>query len=114
MPAKRVVVEASRLRHQKEFIEAIRDDDAEIVLDTEVAELASRGKFASHSRHAPWASYGQGGPLGPDNFQDNAASDVVGQIARFAVEYNFDTVLAPTHYLGDPSVSDWMKVDGRA
>lgn len=114
LPAKKVVVDASRLRHQKELIAAFRDDGAEIFLDTEVAELAALGKFAGHSGKAPWASAGQGRPLGPEHFKDDAASDVVGQIARCAVESHVDTVLAPTHYLGDPAFSDWLAVDRRA
>ena len=114
LPAKRVVVEASRLRHQKELIAALRDDGAEIILDTEVAELAAPGKFAGHSRHAPWASAGQGRPLGPEHFEDDAPSDVIGHIARSTVECHIDTVLAPTHYLADPAFSDWLVVDRRA
>ena len=114
LPVKKVVVEASRLRHQKELIAAFRDDGAEIFLDTEVAELAALGKFAGHSSKAPWASAGQGRPLGPDHFRDEAASDVVGQVARCAVESQVDTVFAPTHYLGDPEFFDWLAVDRRA
>ena len=61
-PAERVVVDASRLRHQKELIKALRDDGAEIVLDLEIAELAAPAKFAGHSRYAPWAIAGEGLP----------------------------------------------------
>ncbi len=114
LPADRVVVDASRLRHQRELIEALQDDGAEIVLDTEVAELAAPSKVGGHSRHAPWASAGDGGLVGPEQFEADAASDVIGQIARFAVSSRIDTVLAPTHYLGDPSVTDWSVVDARA
>ena len=56
LPTDRVVVDASRVRHQKELIEAVQDDGAEIVLDTEAAELAAPSKIGGHSRHAPWAS----------------------------------------------------------
>ena len=113
-PARRVVVEASRLRYQKDLIDALREDGAEIVLDTEVAELAAPGKFSGHSRYAPWATSGQGGPLGPEHFKENAPSDVIGHIARFAVESHVNTVLAPTHNLGDPSFSNWAVVDAWA
>lgn len=112
LPADRVVVEASRLRYQKELIEAIRDDGAEIVLDSEVAELAAPGKFKGHSRHAPWALCAQGQPLGPEHFKPNATSDVVGQVARLAVETHANTVLALTHNLGDPTFLNWLAVDG--
>ena len=52
-PAERIVVEASRLRYQKELIEALREDGVRIILDTEVAELAAPSTVAGHSRHAP-------------------------------------------------------------
>lgn len=54
-PARQVVIEASRLRHQRELVSALRESGAEIVLDTEAAELAAPAKFAGHSHHAPWA-----------------------------------------------------------
>lgn len=114
LPAKRVVVDASRVRHQKELIEALQDDGAEIVLDTEAAELAAPSKISGHSRHAPWALAGEGGLVGPDHFGAGARSDVIGQIARFAVAVGSNTVLAPAHNLGDPSCSDWSAVDARA
>ena len=114
LPAKRIVVDASRLRHQKELIEALRENGAEIVLDTEAAELAALSKFSGHARHAPWASAGQGRPLGPEHFKDDAESDVIGQIARFAVAFRVDAVLAPTHFLGDPAFPDWSVIDRHA
>lgn len=114
LPADRVVVDASRVRHQKELIEALKDDGAEIVLDTEAAELAAPAKIRGHSRHAPWAKAGDGGLLGPQHFQSGAKSDVIGDIARFAVTNPIDAVLAPAHNLGDPSFPGWLPVDGRA
>ena len=114
-PTERIVVEASRLRYQKELIEALREDGVRIILDTEVAELAAPSRVAGHSRHAPWASSGQGGLLGPEHFKGNAPSDVIGQIARLATQSQIvDAVLAPAHYLGDPAFSDWLVVDRRA
>jgi len=34
-----------------------------------------------------------------------------GQIARFAIEYQVDAVLAPTHFVGDPNFKGWFTVD---
>jgi hypothetical protein len=114
LPARRIVIDASRHRHQRELITALRDAGAEVVLDTEIAELASRAKCAGHSRNAPWAP-GDGRPLGPDYFQESSpSSDVIGSIARFAITERFDTVLAPTHFLGDPTYDNWLDVDRRA
>jgi hypothetical protein len=102
------------VRYQQELIEALRDDGAEIVLDTEAAELAAPSRITGHSRHAFWAKACKGALVGPEYFKAGAASDVIGEIARFAVAVRVNTVLAPTHFLGDPSFSDWLAVDGRA
>jgi hypothetical protein len=109
LPAGRVVIDASRFKHQRELIAAFRDGGAEIVLDTEIAELAALGRYQGHSRNAPWAPTKK--ILGPDHFRADAPLDVIGQIARFAVENGVDAVLAPTHYLADPAFADWLQVD---
>lgn len=114
LPAKRVVVDASRLRYQKELIDEFRKSGAEIVLDPEVAELAALARFQGQVRKAPWASACDGKPLGPQHFAANASTDIIGQIARFAVENQIDVVLAPTHFLPDPQFSGWFSVDRAA
>jgi hypothetical protein len=53
LPARQVVIEASRFRYQRELISALRESGVEIVLDTEAAELAAPAKFAGHSHRAP-------------------------------------------------------------
>lgn len=113
-PATRVVLDASRTRHQKRLIEAFHENGIEVVLDPQVAELASFIKFQGLARHAPWGVHCEEVPLGPEHFAPGARSDVIGQIARFAVEHGFDAVLAPTHFLADPRFSDWFDVDRRA
>src|SRR5689334_3968967 len=82
---KRVVVDASRLRHQQELVDALRTSGTRIVLDTKAAELSSLQKFAGWASGAPWA--GDGKPLSPAQFAANDAHDVFGKIARFAVEH---------------------------
>lgn len=114
LPAKRVVIDTSRFRYQKELIDEFRKSGAEIVLDTEVAELAAPAKFQGQVRNAPWAAACDGKPLGPQHFAANASTDVIGQIARFAVENRIDAVLAPTHFLSDPLFSGWFSVDRAA
>jgi hypothetical protein len=112
LPARQVVIEASRYRHQRELVSAFRESGAEIVLDTEAAELAAPAKFRGHSHRAPWAL--PDGPLGPDRFRNRAPDDVVGKIARFAVANNVDVVLAPSHFLGDPACTEWLLIDAAA
>jgi len=99
------------MQRQRELLAALREVGAEIVLDTEAAELAAPAKFAGQARHAPWALPSIEGLLGPDHFKRNAPSDVIGQIARFAVQSGVDAVLAPAHFLGDPTCGDWLAVD---
>lgn len=113
LPASRVVVDASRFRVQRELVKALQDEGAEIVLDTEAAELASPLKCAGHASGAPW-SLGKSTPLGPDFFLKGAKIDVIGQMARFAVERGVDVVLAPTHFLGDKNFSHWLEIDRKA
>ena len=113
LPARRVVIDASRFRYQQELISALREAGAEIVLDTEAAELASLAKCGGHSRLAPWAPR-DGRPLGPDYFRRGSATDSIGKIAAFAVEGGFDRILAPSHYLGDPHHNNWLAVDREA
>lgn len=111
LPARRVVVDASRFRYQKELVEAFRADGAEIVLDTKAAELAAPAKFGGSARGAPWSGSANGRPLGPEHFSRRASSDVIGQIARFAVEQQVHTVLAPGHFLHEGTKSNWFAVD---
>jgi hypothetical protein len=111
LPARRVVVDASRLRYQKSLVEAFRTDGSEIVLDTKAAELAALAKFGGLARGAPWAEANNGKPLGPELFSRNAPSDVIGQIARFAVDHQIQAVLAPSHFLREGSKSPWIAVD---
>lgn len=111
LPANRVVADASRIKHQPELIGALKATGCEIILDTKAAELSAREKFNGMARYAPWSALGNGSPLNPTHFAPSSANDLFGQIARFAIEYQVDTVLAPTHFLGDPEIEDWFAVD---
>ncbi|MER9397054.1 hypothetical protein NKI46_02795 [Mesorhizobium sp. M0615] len=111
LPATRVVVDASRLKHQKELVASLKAKGAEVVLDTKVAELSGVERFEGYARHAPWAELGGGKPLTPNHFDPVAAHDIFGMIARFAGEHGVDAVLAPTHFVGDPTYTGWFKVD---
>jgi hypothetical protein len=111
---KRAVVDASRLHHQIELVQALRVSGTQIVLDTRAAELSSEGKFTGFAAGAPWSKSGRGKPLTPSHFAKDAVDDVIGQIARFAVEHQMNTVLSPGHYLREGTKSEWFKVDCEA
>ena len=111
---KRLVVDASRFRHQKELVSALRASGTLVVLDTKAAELSAEAKFSGFAKGAPWASAGNGKPLGLDHFAPTAPCDVIGQIARFAIENKVHAVLSPSHFLGRGSGTKWFEVDCRA
>lgn len=111
LPARRVVVDASKMARQRDLIDALRKDAAEIVIDTKAAELSVIGKCGGLAKEAPWAKLNGGRPLTPDIFSAGHRTDIFGAIARFAVEQRVHAVLAPSHYLCDPNVRDWFAID---
>lgn len=97
----RIVIDASAAGRQQELIQSLREAGAELILDTNVAELSSPGRFSGAAREAPWAN--PLAVLGPEDMKPGANRDVIGQIARYAIAHGFHAVLAPTHILdGSP------------
>jgi hypothetical protein len=113
-PATRIVVDASRIGRQGELMNVMRDAGSPIVLDTEAAELAAPAKFSGQACHAPRGLPSIEGPLGPEHFKRRAPRDVIGHIARFAVQSKVDVVLSPAHFLGGPAYADWLATDRHA
>ncbi len=93
----RAVLDAAAAPRQTALMSALLDRGAELVLDTNVAELSSPGRFEGAVRQAPWAI--QGRPLQLDDWSGARGYERVSQIARFAVEHRFQSVLTPTHLL---------------
>jgi hypothetical protein len=110
-PVVRVVVEASTLRFQKNLLNSLKANGVEIVLDTNVAELSEIGKFDGWAKTAPWGQIGDGGPLCPEHFRGTHPSDLIGMIARTAVEFGVNAVLAGGHFLRLGSSDGWFGVD---
>lgn len=107
-PVARVVVDAAALKRQADFISALRSNGREIILDTNVAELSSVGRFEGAVREASWAN--PDGVLTASNIVGANEHSVLGAIARFSVANNLQRVLAPTHFLS--GVNDpWFKTD---
>jgi hypothetical protein len=111
---RRAVVDASKFHHQRELVSALSATGTEIILDTKGAELSAEAKFSGYAKAAPWAAVGGGRPLGPDHFAPGSPSDVLGQIARFAIANNVDAVLSPGHFLSEGCKSRWLQMDVRA
>ncbi|MGX9181976.1 hypothetical protein [Mesorhizobium sp. BHbdii] len=97
MMVDRVVVEASAALRQHDLLTALVEVGGELILDTNVAELSSIGRFGGAAKSAPWAN--PESVLTPDDLRPNANRDVIGQIARFAVKQGFHADQAPAHVL---------------
>jgi len=107
----RVVIEASMVARQKDLIAALSESGVELILDTNIAELSSIGRFEGAVKAAPWSN--PNAVLSPDDLSPTANRDVISQIARFAIEHRFQAVLAPTHFVQN-STDPLLSVDLRA
>jgi hypothetical protein len=108
VPSDSVVLEGALVGQQGELIRSLREAQIEIILDTNVAELSSLGRFDGRVRSAPWAD--PDGPLTVEHFRRGPNYDIIGKIARCAVRNGFTVVLAPAHMLSN-SNSAWLAVD---
>lgn len=111
MMVDRVVIEASAALRQHDLLTALTEVGGELILDTNVAELSSIGRFGGAAKSAPWAN--PDSVLTPDDLRPNANRDVIGQIARFAVKQGFHAVQAPAHIL-EGSTDQLFAVDCEA
>ena len=111
LPAGAVIVDASRVRFQRQFVQALRDQRADISLDTKAAELSAIGKFRGRAKEAPWAPVEEDRPLKPDDFKAGANIDLFGKIARLAIEVGVTSVMAPTHFLRQGGEDAWLLID---
>lgn len=93
----RVVVDASAVGRQHDLLTSLSDAGAELILDTNVAELSSIGRFSGAAKSAPWANPKT--VLTVDDLKPVANRDIIRQIARFAVTHGFHAVQTPTHVL---------------
>jgi hypothetical protein len=109
MPWQRFLVEA-RHRSKKP------DDDyrlegrynSEIVLDLNVAETASPGRFEKVASKLPWANGER--PWTPEDFLKLRNDDIYRRMADFVVARPVDVVLSPSHLAGAPG-EPWLPVD---
>ena len=109
LPYARFVGEAGVFLRQKDLVDALRQAGHELVLDTNVAELSVIGRFQGRVKGAPWAD--PHSVLTEAHLRVGANEfDLIGQIARFAVENGISRVMAPAHYLIQATDS-WFGVD---
>jgi hypothetical protein len=108
LPINRAVFEASLVSQQTEFIRDLGARRVELVLDTNVAELSSEGRFDGAVRNAPWALGER--PLGHGDFTTVGLRKMARQIAVFAVENGFDAIISPTHLIQSDD-DRWAAID---
>ena len=111
LPARAVIVDASKARFQKEFIRSLRATGADVMLDPKVAELSEVGKFSGSAKETPWAVSDNTRPLEPEDFEARARVDLFGKIARMAAELDVTSVMAPTHLLRPGVDNLWLPID---
>ena len=111
LPARAVVIDASKAWFQMEFIRSLRASGADVTLDPKVAELSEVGKFSGYARATPWAIEDARRPLEPDDFDPQADTDLFGKIARMAVELGVTTVMSPAHFLRPGVDNVWLPID---
>lgn len=110
VPLRRAIFDASRLRHQLNFVKTLRENGVELTLDPKTAELAALNRFEGRASGAPWSD----GTLHlPSQFDEARCRRLAGDIAREAVEKQFDRVLSPTHFLKEGVLDPWFRIDMR-
>lgn len=114
LPASTVIVDASKARHQREFIRSLRESGSDIILDTKAAELSAVGKFRGAAKGTPWAIADEERPLIISDFEPGSNTDLYGKIARHAVELGVTAVMAPGHFLHAGVDDPWLPGDRAA
>lgn len=110
LPVRRFVLEAATegSRRHKNLMRSLKDRQAEIVLDTNCAELSVPGRFSGSVKSAPWAVEGRA--LEVADFTPGTNRSVIEPIARYATKNEVTAVLSPSHFLGELE-QGWLQVD---
>jgi hypothetical protein len=111
LPPTRFVVDAASYGQQIDLIKALQEVGAEIVLDTNAAELSTIGRYQGAFKAAPWAQPDR--PLQREDFVAGTNRSVIEPSARFAVARDVKAVLALTHLITEAR-SPWLTIDADA
>jgi hypothetical protein len=104
----RVVAEAASLKAQSGLLGAVRSANAEITLDTRIAELSEPGSFVPSAQWLACADKTR--PMIPRDFSGEGSRRVAVEVATFAVTNAIHAVLAPSHFVADAR-SAWWQID---
>lgn len=113
LASRRFVLDASTEgtpRH-KSLVRSLKDRRAEIILDTNCAELSVPGCYSGSAKSSPWAAEGRA--LDADDFTPGTNRSVIEPIARYAVKNEVTAILSPSHFLGENG-QGWLKIDLRS
>lgn len=110
LSSRRFVLDAATegTRRQKSLMRSLKDRQAEIILDTNCAELSVPGRFSGSMKSAPWAA--EGHLLEAADFTPGTNRSVIEPIARHVVKSEVAAVLSPAHFLGE-SNRNWRVID---
>ena len=110
LTSRRFVLDAATegTRRHKSLIRSLKDRKAEIVLDTNCAELSVPGRFSGSAISTPWAAEGRA--LEAADFTPGTNRSVIEPIARYAAKNEVTAVLSPSHFLGEIE-QEWLQID---
>lgn len=107
---RRFVFDAAYIEAQGELLGTLRRSGCEIVLDPNLAETATPGRFDSSVSALPWGNADR--PWEAGDYGRNRNHDTAQSIAEFALKHNIDAVLAPTHWI-EVYPNPWTSIDLR-
>lgn len=103
-----VVFEAKRVARQKELLSLVLERGLDAVLDPQTQAMATIGGYARSMDGLPWSK------KRPHALSDLATAfqqrQLAEDIAKFAIEYGFTQVIAPTHLISGPD-DPWLAID---
>ncbi len=107
---RRFVFDAAHIDEQRDLLATLQRAGCEIVLDPNIAETATAGRFATSVSALPWGNPDR--PWEPTDYSKARNLDTAKAIAEFALRYKVDAVLSPAHCL-ESIPSPWASVDLR-
>ncbi len=107
---RRFVFDAAYIEGQGDLLGTVRRSGCEILLDPNLAETATPGRFDSPVGTLPWGNPDRPWEAGDYGRSRNHAT--AQSIAEFALKHNVNAVLAPAHWI-EVIPSPWVSVDLR-
>jgi hypothetical protein len=107
---RRFVFDAAHINEQGDLLRTLQRAGCEIVLDPNLAETATAGRFSSSVSALPWGNPDR--PWNSDDYGRTRNLDTAKAIAEFALQHNVDAILSPSHCI-ESFPTPWVSVDRR-